>query len=444
MSMRTTLLRAVLTAAITALAWSAAAQDAPVKLTLDDAVARGLANSQRLAELQAREEGAEAAVAGRAAAAMPLVALQGGYTRTNHVEPFGIAQPLQGVKVIYPDVPDNFRTRIDLQWAIYTGGRTDALERAARAEREAAGDDLAAARADLRLEIARAYWALVTARETEQVVARSLDSLEAHVRDLRSQLEQGLIPPNDVLSAEAQHSRERVLAIEARNARATMEADLRRLLGMDGEQPLEPAVTLEPQPVATDASMTDLIAAARARRPERRALERRADAFRARSDAAASSGLPQIGVAGGYDYASPNPRIFPRSPDWHDSWDVSVNVSWLLWDGGRRRAEVAEAAAGARAADARVSEFDRQTAFEVRQRRLEIDSSHAAIAASSDGVRSATEARRVVGERFRAGVATSTDLLDAEVAVLQAELDRTRALANARIAEARLERAVGR
>ncbi len=150
--------------AITAIAWSAAAQDAPVRLTLDEAVARGLTNSQRLAELLARQEGAEAAVAGRAAATMPAIALQAGYTRTNHVEPFGIVQPLQGVKIIYPDVPDNFRTRIDLQWAIYTGGRTDALERAARAERDAAGDDLAAARADLRLEIARAFWALVTAR----------------------------------------------------------------------------------------------------------------------------------------------------------------------------------------------------------------------------------------------------------------------------------------
>ncbi len=264
------------------------------------------------------------------------------------------------------------------------------------------------------------------------------------MRDLRSQLEQGLIPPNEVLSAEAQHSRERVLAIEARNARGIAEAELRRLLGMEGEEPIEPAATLEPTPPVADASPTALIAEARARRPERRALEHRADALRARGDAVAAAGLPQIGVAGGYDYASPNPRIFPRIEEWRDSWDVSVNVSWLLWDGGRRRAEQAEAAADVRAAQARVSEFDRQAAFEVRQRRLEIDSSRAAIAAAADGVRSATEARRVVGERFRAGVATSTELLDAEVAVLQAELDRTRALANARLAEARLERAVGR
>ena len=42
------------------------------------------------------------------------------------------------------------------------------------------------------------------------------------------------------------------------------------------------------------------------------------------------------------------------------------------------------------------------------------------------------------------GVATSTDVLDAQVARLQAELDRTRAIANVRLAEARLERAVGR
>jgi outer membrane protein TolC len=431
--------RALVTLALTLIARSAAAQDAPARLTLEDALARGLANSQRLAELQARHEGADAAVAGRTAASLPVLSLHAGYTRTNHVEAFGVAQPGQPLRIIYPDVPDNFRTRLDLQWPIYDGGRTDALARAARAERDGAGEDLAAARADLRLEVTRAFWALVTARETEQVLARALDSLDAHVRDLRSRLEQGFIPPNEVLSAEAHHSRERVLAIEARNARAVADADLRRLLGAEAGGPIEPAVTLEPS-----ASAGGPLADAGSRRPEGRALERRAEAQRARADAARSAKRPQIGVTGGYDVANPNPRIFPRIGEWRDSWDVSVNASWTLWDGGRRRAELAEAAAAVRAAQARVSEFDRQAAFEVRQRRLEVESSRAAIAAASDGVRSATEARRVVGERFRAGVATSTDLLDAEVAVLQAELDRTRALAGARLADARLERAMGR
>ena len=48
------------------------------------------------------------------------------------------------------------------------------------------------------------------------------------------------------------------------------------------------------------------------------------------------------------------------------------------------------------------------------------------------------------GDRFQAGVATSTDVLDAQVALLQAELDRTQAIASARLAEARLARVLGK
>ena len=50
----------------------------------------------------------------------------------------------------------------------------------------------------------------------------------------------------------------------------------------------------------------------------------------------------------------------------------------------------------------------------------------------------------MLDERYGAGVATSTEVLDAEIAVLQAELDRTRAMASLRVAEAGLTRAAGR
>ena len=55
----------------------------------------------------------------------------------------------------------------------------------------------------------------------------------------------------------------------------------------------------------------------------------------------------------------------------------------------------------------------------------------------------ASEARRVVEERFRAGVATSTDVLDAQVAALDAEVEHTRLQASLRLTEARLLRAMG-
>jgi outer membrane protein len=421
----------------------AGAQEPATRLTLEDAIARGLATSQRIAELNARREGAEAQSQRRAADRLPSLAAQAGYLRTNHVEEFAIVQPGALRQVIYPDIPDNFRARIDMQWLFYTGGRVDALERAARAEVEATGEDLTVARADLRLEITRAFWALVTAREAEQVLARSLDSIRAYVSDQRARHQQGLIPPNELLSAEAQESRERVLSIEAANARGVAEADLRRLVGIDGLRPIEPAGPLDPT-AAEPAAADQLVAEAISRRPERRALQDRVDAARARVDAAGAGLRPQVGLAGGYDYARPNPRIFPRSDEWRDSWDIAVNASWTFWDGGRTKADRAEATAATRAAVARLADFDRQVTFEVVQRRLDLESSRAAITAATDGVRAAAEARRVLAERFVAGVATNTEVLDAQTALLQAELERTRAIANARLAEARLARAVGR
>jgi outer membrane protein TolC len=49
-----------------------------------------------------------------------------------------------------------------------------------------------------------------------------------------------------------------------------------------------------------------------------------------------------------------------------------------------------------------------------------------------------------LSDRYDAGVATNTEVLDAQTDVLQAELTLTRALANVRLADARLARALGR
>jgi outer membrane protein TolC len=441
--MKPAILLAVLVALLPAAAAGQPPETAPLRLTLDEAIRRGLETSQRIAEAAARGEAADAVAGQRHAAALPQVAALAGYTRTNHVDAFGIPSPDNQLRIIYPDVPDNYRTRLDLQWPIYTGGRLDALERAARIDATASADEIAALRGDLTLEITRAYWALVTATEALRVVQESVARVGAHLRDVRNQLAAGLVPPSDVFTVEAQESRQRMLAVQASATRDIAEAELARLSGAAPGTRLAADAALDTPPVPT-APLEALVAAAREQRPERAALVKRVSAAGERGRAAAAVTRPTIGVAGGVDYANPNPRIFPREKAWRTSWDASVNVNWPIFDGGRGRSELAEAAALGRATEARLADFDAALAVEVRQRRREIDASRAAIDAATDAVRSAAEARRVLGDRFAAGVATSTEVLDAQVALLQAELDRTQAMANAHLADARMTRALGR
>ena len=165
--------------------------------------------------------------------------------------------------------------------------------------------------------------------------------------------------------------------------------------------------------------------------------------FEARQEAALTGNKPTINLTGGVDYANPNTRHFPRKGAWQESWDVGVNFNWNFFDSGRTKAQAAEASAAVLATRERIAEFDAVVAADVQQRLLDVDTSHAMVNAARDAVRSAAEARRVVADRFAAGVATSTDVLVAQVALLEAELARTRSLASVRLAEARLERALG-
>ena len=215
------------------------AQTGPVRLTLDEAIARGVEASERLEELSARQEAARAVETQREAAARPQVAALAGYTRTNHVEEFGVTNAAGAIRVLYPDVPNNIRSRIDLQWPIYTGGRVSALTRAAGAEAEAIGQDRDAARADLKLEITRSFWAVITARASSDVVRQALGRTSAHLDDVRNQLSVGLVPPSDVLTIEAQHAHQRMLSIEAENIVETTSAEFRRLAGLAPEAPFE-------------------------------------------------------------------------------------------------------------------------------------------------------------------------------------------------------------
>jgi outer membrane protein TolC len=105
---------------------------------------------------------------------------------------------------------------------------------------------------------------------------------------------------------------------------------------------------------------------------------------------------------------------------------------------------VARAQARLEAARSQLVEIDRLVRLQVTQHALELQAARAATAVAERGLESARENQRVAGERYSAGVLSSAELLDAEVALLRASLERTDAHAQARLAEAALEHALGR
>ena len=430
-----------------AIAPGMAAGQETVALSLDQAVARALAHAPRLAESRARERAAAETTAARAASGRPTVAALAGVTRTNHVDEFGITQPNGDRRVIFPDIPTNYRVRAELDVPLYTAGRVDALVRSAEADRTAAGAEAASAEADVELETVLAYWTLAMGRAQVAVLEAAQARADALVDDVTARVDTGLLPPNERLTAEARRARQRVRLIEAENAAAAAEMDLARLVGFAPGVSIELTTPVAAEPaadgVAAGADPAALAEQAASTRPERQALDARVLSAEAAAEAAAALTRPQISALAAIEPSRPNPRFVPRVDDWNTSWDLGLTVRWPIFDGGQARAQRAAALAGAEAARARVSDFEARVAVDVRQRHLDVESARAGLEAAGEAVDAAREARRVVGERFEVGVATTSDVLDADVALLEAELEETRLAIALHVSRARLMRSAG-
>jgi len=427
---------------------SPASAQTTLPLSFDEAIARGVAHDPRLSEARAKDAAAASAVSSTSTLDRPTVTASAGYLRTNHVPPYGVQQPNGSLNIIFPDIPNKYRTRAELDVPIYTAGRVDALVASARADQQASTADLSASEQDVRMDVTRAYWGLVTARENVRVLKQALDREDAYVGDVKSRVDAGVLPPNDLLSAQAQRARESVQLIQATNQAAVAQIALGLLIGVGPDAAIEPTTPVD-RPIAGAAELaaepaTALAASGREQRGERLGLAARQAGLMASAGAALAGTKPVVGGIAALQPARPNERFVPPTDEWNLSWDLGVNVTWQLWDSGRARADAAAATAQAEAVGHGIEQFDARLALEVRQALLDLQASRAAIAASDEAVAAATEAHRVVAERFNAGVATSTDVLDAQLALVQAELERTRLSADLRINEARLLRSIGK
>jgi len=414
-----------------------------VRMRLSDAVERALASSPQLAQRRALERVAAADARGARAARLPSLDVSGGYTQQSNVPALSLMLPNGQTETLFPNLPENYRMRVGAGWVLFSGGRTSGLIRAADLEREASGRDLDADRQDLTVETRTAYWSLVTARQVQQVLQDALAAYDSHLRDAGNRERLGMAARNEVLAVRVERDQAELAWLRAQNGAALSEANLVRLTGLEPSRAIE---TAEPLTVPAGASddIETLVERALAQRAERAALAARLRAALARVRVEQGARWPQVTAAAGYDYANPNRRIMPYSATWKDSWDAGVNLSLNLFDGGKVSAAVARARARCDAIQAQLDDLSQRIRLQVTQRSLDLKAAVAAVAVAERGLDSARENQRVAADRYREGLIASSDLLDAEVALLRAGLTLTDALAQARLAEAGLERAIGR
>ncbi len=382
---------------------------------------------------------------------MPRVDLAAGYARNSDVPELSLTLPGLGTRTLFPNIPDTWRAHAGVTVPLWTSGRIESGITAADRLFQAAGLDLTSAAHELTLETREAYWSFVTARESARVLAEAVASYQAHRKTSQDRLDLGIAARNEVLAVQVELDRAELARLSAENAAAVAEANLVRLTGLPPGTTIEPTEPLD-APANPEANPGDnpgddteaLVAAALANRPEIAALEQRIAAARATVDLQRSLARPQAGFSFGYDYARPNNRILPLRDAFEGTWSAGVTLSFNAFDGGRTAAAVTQAEARAEALEQQLEAIRRFLRQEVTARRLDLANARATLPVIAHSLDAARENLRVAGDRYHEGVIPSSELLDAETALLRVGLDQTAAVTRLHMALARLDRAVGR
>ncbi len=333
---------------------------------------------------------------------------------------------------------DSFGNSVGVALPLYTGGASEGAIQAARYNREIAGASLVETEEATKLSAATAYYNLILARDNAEIADSSVENLRSHLRNVDAQYAVGIVAKSDVLSSRVALSQSQTTAISNKNTAEIAEANLNNLLNL----PIDTALVVKEEEMAYKKYPIALQEA------KEYALLHRVEIIQ--SSLAVKAAEEQVKVA----KAGHRPTIsLTAKKNWSDSekwtgsadsnWSVGAGVSFNIWDGGATRSEIKSAKSQVEEAkEANDKQID-AVLLEVNEAYLDMKAAEQTIEATKVAVEEAEENFKIATVRYRAGVGTNLDVLDAELKLNQAKTSFIKSMYDYNISVITLEKAMG-
>ncbi len=321
---------------------------------------------------------------------------------------------------------------------LFTGFRRGAQMSSAKATEAAADAGLIDAEYQTALSAKQTFFGALAANELVRVREASLKRAEEQLSVSVSKLQAGSATRSDSLRSLVTLGNSRLQLLNALTTVATTEANLGRLVGMDGRvRALPDSAYLVVTAIGDTATIrTD----AENNSPRVRAAQAQADAARANVKASKAAWWPQLNLSGRYSYNASNSADY----QFFNSRSASLGLSYPIFNQFQRDQSIVNASTNADAASSTAADAKRQVDASLTARLAELDAARAQIDITGTSLVAATEDLRVNQERYRVGAATIVDVLSSQEALSQAEVDVIQARYNYLIAKAQIEALIGR
>jgi outer membrane protein TolC len=339
---------------------------------------------------------------------------------------------------------NTFRLNVTFSQALYAGGRIDAQTRIATVGRTLADQGVASARAQLVLDATRAFYDAALADQLVSIAEATLRQADATLAQVELTHQAGRVAEFELLRARVARDNQKPALIRARAGRTLAYLRLKQLLEIPLTDEVSVQADLDDTALGPPGRFATALAAV-ASAPAAETADARVPVQQASSVVALreeslrvvrAQRLPAVYASSAFGKVAYS--AMPGIDDWRTNWTVGAVVQIPLFTGGRIKAE--EISAGASIGEARAQQ---KLALELAQAETEsalalLDAARANWEASAGIVEQARRAYEIAELRYREGISTQLELLDARLLLQTAQVNRAQAARDVQVARAQV------
>ena len=353
------------------------------------------------------------------------------------------AKGQQIVNLFRTDTRNMFAGAVMLTQPVFMGGAIVALNKMADIGEEMAANSAENVRQTTLYSIDQAYWQVVSLRHKQKLAQGYLSLVKKLDDDVQKMIREGVATRAEGLSVSVKVNEAEMMLTKVNDGLVLSKMLLCQLCGLSMNEQVtlveEEAPSILSQEVDASAVLSQGDGAAR---PELRQLQNIVDLSRQQTNVLKAANLPQVALTGGY--AVTNPSLYNGfEKKFSGVWNVGVMVRVPVWNWGDVAYKVRASKGVTAIASLELEEAREKIALQVNQSTFRVNEANKNLALAQTSIQKAEENLRMANLGFSEGVISSTTVMEAQTAWLQAQSQKIDAEIDVKLSQVNLQKALG-
>jgi len=307
---------------------------------------------------------------------------------------------------------DNYLGTVSVTQPLFTGGKVYENYQVAKYLDLIGSQKKNLTRQEVICQVDEGYWRVIALSEKVKLAKQYKATVENHLQDLQNYYEEGVITNNDLLKVKVKLNEAELDLLKANDGYSLSLMALNHLLGLplQDQTILLDSLTVETE---TQPVTSNLVEKALSQRPEISILKDTKNVSNSLVKISRSRYFPNLVLQGNYSWINPNPYNSFQD-EFGGDWSVALVFEMELFHWNERGYELSAAKHARKAAELKLAQTEEQIKLQVSQEQYKLDEAAVKVKLTHQNVIQSKENMDNTADKFKEGMTTSSEVLDAQ------------------------------